>query len=76
MLCKEEKSSPSTRKHNLRCANEHQTTNLADASDSVSQAELDQALEIAPRGALALAGAALAYLLVYFLVFLPRGAVS
>ena len=53
----------------------------ADASDSVSQAELDQALEIAPRGALALAGAALAllmlaYLLVYFLVFLPRGAVS
>ncbi len=52
----------------------------ADASDSVSQAELEQALEIAPRGALALAGAALAllvlaYFLVYFLVFLPRGAV-
>jgi len=59
-----------------------QTSSLrADASDSVSQAELEQALEIAPRGALALAGAALAllmlaYLLVYFLVFLPRGAVS
>ncbi len=53
----------------------------ADASDSVSQAELEQALEVAPRGALALAGAALAllmlaYLLVYFLVFLPRGPVS
>lgn len=53
----------------------------ADASDSVSQAELEQALETTPKGALALAGAALAllmlaYLLVYFLVFLPRGAVS
>ncbi len=53
----------------------------ADLTDSVSEAELEQALKIAPKGALALAGAALAllllaWLLVYFLVFLPRGAVS
>jgi hypothetical protein len=53
----------------------------ADPSDSISQAELEQVLEIVPRGAFALAGAALAllmlaFLLVYFLVFLPRGVVS
>ncbi len=53
----------------------------ADLTDSVSEAELAQALKIAPKGALALAGTALAllmlgYLLVYFLVFLPRGVVS
>jgi hypothetical protein len=59
-----------------------QTSQLpADASDSVSEAELEQALKTTPKGALALAGTALvlmmlAYLLVYFLVFLPRGAVS
>jgi hypothetical protein len=52
-----------------------------ETSDSVGEAELAQALEIAPKGALALAGAVLAllllaYLLVYFLIFLPRGAVS
>ncbi len=52
-----------------------------EAYESVSEAELERALEIAPKGALALAGTALAllvlgYLLVYFLIFLPRGAVS
>ena len=52
-----------------------------EVSDSVSETGLKQALETAPKGALALAGAALAllllaYLLVYFLIFLPRGAVS
>jgi hypothetical protein len=60
---------------------DHTSPLPADPSDSVSQAELEQVLEIVPRGALALAGTALgltmlAYLLVYFLVFLPRGAVS
>lgn len=53
----------------------------ADLADSVSEAQLEQALKIAPKGALALAGTALAllmlaWLLLYFLVFLPRGAIS
>ncbi len=53
----------------------------ADISDSINEADLEQALKIAPKGAFALAGAALAllmaaWLIVYFLVFLPRGPVS
>jgi hypothetical protein len=60
---------------------DHTSQPPPEVSDPISEAELDRALEIAPKGALALAGAAvallmLAYLLVYFLVFLPRGAVS
>lgn len=52
-----------------------------EVSDSVSEAELEQALKIAPKGAFALAGAALgltllAWLALYFFVFLPRGPVS
>jgi hypothetical protein len=42
---------------------------------------LEQVLKIVPRGALALAGAALsvlvlAWLAIYFFVFLPRGPIS
>jgi hypothetical protein len=45
------------------------------------QAALDAALRVVPRGAIALAGAAVglllvAWLLIYVLVFLPRGMVG
>ncbi len=51
-----------------------------DPSDPTA-AELEQALKTVPRGALALAGAALsllvlAWLAVYFFIFLPRGPIS
>ncbi len=50
-------------------------------ADPVDAADLERALEVAPRGAVALAGTALGilmlcWLLVYFFVFLPRGAVG
>jgi hypothetical protein len=49
--------------------------------DPESAAALEAALRVVPRGAFALAGIALAiligcWLIVYFLVFLPRGAVG
>jgi hypothetical protein len=49
--------------------------------DGISEAELDRALRIAPRGAFALTGIAvgillLAWLGVYFFVFLPRGPIG
>jgi len=49
--------------------------------DGLSREMLDAALEDVPRGALALAGLTVgllmvAYFLIYFLVFLPRGTVS
>lgn len=52
-----------------------------DVSDPVNEAELEQVLKTVPRGALALAGTALgllmlAWLAVYFLVFLQRGPIS
>jgi hypothetical protein len=52
-----------------------------DVSDPVSTAALDAALERVPQGALALAALSVgtllvAWLLVYFLVFLPRGAIG
>lgn len=45
------------------------------------EADLDKVLAVVPRGAAALAGAAVvlilvAWLLIYFLVFLPRGPVN
>ncbi len=51
------------------------------SSDPVTDAELEQVLKIVPKGALALAGAALsllvlAWLAIYFLIFLPRGPIS
>lgn len=54
---------------------------LEDGSDAPSAAALEAALRVAPRGAFALAGIALAiligcWLIVYFLVLLPRGAVG
>lgn len=53
---------------------------LDDAEDIVGEADLERVLTVVPRGAAALAGLAvavilLAWLLVYFLVFLPRGPV-
>jgi hypothetical protein len=47
----------------------------------IAEAALQRALAIVPRGALALAGTALGFLLIswvciYFLVFLPRGAIN
>ena len=50
-------------------------------ADYVSEADLERVMTVVPRGAAALAGAAvliilIAWLLVYFLVFLPRGPVS
>ena len=50
-------------------------------SDDFDEAALERALEAAPRGALALSGVTvglllLAWLLMYALVFLPRGMVS
>jgi hypothetical protein len=52
-----------------------------DDDDGLSREALDAALESVPRGALALAGLTVgllmvAYFLIYFLVFLPRGTVS
>jgi hypothetical protein len=46
-----------------------------------TDAELEQVLKIVPKGALALAGAALgllmlAWFVIYFVVFLPRGPIS
>ncbi len=54
---------------------------VEDTSDPASAAALEAALRVVPRGAFALAGIALAiliacWLIVYFLVFLPRGAVG
>ncbi|MEJ0092406.1 MAG: hypothetical protein WDN46_02935 [Methylocella sp.] len=50
-------------------------------SDPAADAALEQALKIVPRGAFALAGLTLsllllAWLAVYFFVFLPRGPIS
>jgi hypothetical protein len=52
-----------------------------DGGDGISQAELERVLRIVPKGAFALAGLAvgaliLAWLGVYFFVFLPRGPVG
>lgn len=49
--------------------------------DGISEAQLDRVLRIAPRGAFALTSIAvgillLAWLGVYFFVFLPRGPIS
>lgn len=63
-------------------ANSDQTSEgHSGSADSISETELERALEMAPKGAFALAGATLAllmlgYLLMYFLIFLPRGPVS
>jgi hypothetical protein len=51
------------------------------ASDPVDDQDLERVLKTVPRGAFALAGAAvgllvLAYLALYFLVFLPRGPIE
>lgn len=50
-------------------------------ADPVAEDDLDRVLKVVPRGAAALAGAAvliilLAWLFVYFAVFLPRGPVN
>lgn len=52
-----------------------------DEPDYIGDADLEKVLQVVPRGAAALAGAAvavilIAWLLVYFLVFLPRGPVN
>jgi len=52
-----------------------------DEPDYVGEKDLERALQVVPRGAAALAGAAvalilIAWLLIYFLVFLPRGPVN
>ncbi|MCW5714493.1 MAG: hypothetical protein KIT43_08295 [Bauldia sp.] len=52
-----------------------------DEADDVRDADLERVMTVVPRGAAALAGAAvvlilLAWLLIYFLVFLPRGPVN
>ena len=49
--------------------------------DGISEADLDRVLQIAPRGAFVLTSLAVAILLlawlgVYFFVFLPRGPIS
>jgi hypothetical protein len=49
--------------------------------DGLDQAAIDRAMQEVPNGAIALAGLAigslvLAYFLIYFLVFLPRGTVG
>ena len=49
--------------------------------DGISEADLERVLRIAPRGAFVLTGIAVAILLlawlgVYFFVFLPRGPIS
>ncbi|WP_045836360.1 hypothetical protein [Hyphomicrobium sp. 99] len=51
---------------------------LQDPADPIAQADLDRVLQIVPRGAAALAGISLAFLVlawlaVYFGIFLPRG---
>jgi hypothetical protein len=51
------------------------------AGNPITEAALQGALAVVPRGALAVAGTALAFLLVswiciYFLVFLPRGVIN
>jgi hypothetical protein len=51
------------------------------SSDPAADAELEQVLKIVPKGALALAGVALSFLVlawlaIYFFVFLPRGPIS
>lgn len=51
-----------------------------DEPDHIRAEDLDRVLQVVPRGAAALAGAAVviilgAWLLIYFLVFLPRGPV-
>ncbi|MGD9738790.1 MAG: hypothetical protein AB7O56_07150 [Bauldia sp.] len=53
----------------------------SEVADPVAEDDLDRVLKVVPRGAAALAGAAvviilLAWLFVYFAVFLPRGPVS
>jgi len=50
-------------------------------SDSVDEQALERVLEVVPRGTIALAGPlvillVVGWLLVYFLVFLPRGVVG
>lgn len=49
--------------------------------DSINEADLERILETVPQGALALAGIALgllmlAWLAIYFFVFLPRGPIG
>ena len=53
----------------------------SDEEDIFSEAELEQVLKVVPKGALVLSGLAvgslmLAWLAVYFLVFLPRGPIG
>jgi len=52
-----------------------------ETDDAIPQAEIERVLRVVPRGALAVAGGAvvimlLAWLFVYFAVFLPRGPVN
>jgi len=52
-----------------------------DAADDIDEAELAQAMRVVPLGAGFLAGTAVAllvlgYLLIYLLVFIPRGSVG
>ena len=54
---------------------------MSDPSSDTEESALHAALSEAPRGALALAGTAVALLLIawfliYFLIFLPRGTVT
>jgi len=53
----------------------------AEVSDPADEARLEEVLKTVPKGALTLAGIALgllllAWLAVYFLIFLPRGPIS
>ena len=52
-----------------------------EGADTVSEADLERVLKQVPRGTLALTGAAvaillIAWLIVYFGIFLPRGAIN
>ena len=60
---------------------ESPTAAASDDEDFVSEAELDEVLKVVPKGALVLSSLAvgsliLAWLAVYFFVFLPRGPIG
>ena len=63
-------------------ANEPSTTDVpSETADQVDEAALAQVMRVVPLGAVILAGAAVAllvigYLAIYLLAFLPRGAVG
>ena len=58
-----------------------QSSTPSDGEDAVNEAKLEQVLRTVPKGALMLAGLAVAVLIlawlgVYFFVFLPRGPIG